>query len=521
MHPCLNLTEIQAVIFGHLSNPDLQVNGDPLPDFATLASVARTCTAFTEVALDALWRDQTSLAPLLQVMPADLWLLRIEAQASTWEVPRLKILTFVRDLQEADWSRFDYYAPKIRRLLGSMFTSEPVYPDETVFHSLRSYRPSHPLLPNLATLHIHIIHPKHFQRMPLMLLSPTITTLDIFVLDPHPHEVPAFLSDAARTCPDIRNFRFRVSVPAVIDTLAFNEALAALLGTTHNVEVFDIHTRVPTTSDVIWQLGNSAALCRCETISLPPGLGGSEIQRFFSSGQGRFSKLRHFVFEAPDLDMAADVIAALQCPLKSLHTYVGKQVLQPHSALARFMASFERHRCVSSLTTLSITGSPEIDGPSDSIRGAFRSLFSLAALKSLHLRLSCASELDDDWLAGAAPAWPRLRELLIYHSDPPKVTLAGLIPLIRHCPRLSDFWISIAARPFDSDLLLPGICNTRIATLDLNLSTIVAPVGVFRCLVLMFPKLKTIFYFDEGEGEEGWARVSSLLKESMEDEDEG
>ncbi|GLB44366.1 hypothetical protein LshimejAT787_1602960 [Lyophyllum shimeji] len=520
MHPCLNLTEIQAVIFGHLLKPDLQVDGDPLPDFATLASVARTCTAFTEVALDALWRDQTSLAPLLQVMPADLWMLTLRTEeASTGEVARPKILTFVRDLQEADCSRFDYYAPKIRRLLASR-SSEPVYPDETVFHSLRSYRPSHPLLPNLATLRIDIMHPKHIKRMPLTLLSPTITTLNIFVRDPPPYEVPAFLSDAARTCPNIRDFRFSVSNPEVMDTLALNEALTALVSVMHNVEVFDIHNRVPTTPDVIWQLGNFAALRCCETISLPSGLSGSEIQRLFSAGQGRFSKLRHLMFTAPDLDTAANVIAALQCPLNYLDTSVGKQVLQPHFALARFMASFERHRCVSSLTTLWIYGSRKIDGPSDSIRGAFRSLFSLAALESLYLNLSCTSELDDDWLAGAAAAWPRLRELAICHSNPPKITLAGLIPLIRNCSRLSDLWFSIAARPFDSDLLLPGFCNTRITSLFLHKSTIVSPVGVFRCLVLMFPKLKTIDVV-EGEGREGWARVSSLLKESMEDEDEG
>ncbi|GLB45631.1 hypothetical protein LshimejAT787_2500230 [Lyophyllum shimeji] len=519
MHPCLNLTEIQAVIFGHLLNPDLQVDGDPLPDFATLASVARTCTAFTEVALDALWRDQTSLAPLLQVMPADLWVLRTEAQASTGEVPRPKILTFVRDLQEADWSRFDYYAPKIRRLLGTMFTSGPVYPDETVFHSLRSYRPSHPLLPNLATLHIHITHPKNFKRMPLTLLSPTITTLDIFVLDPPPYEVPAFLSDAARTCPNLRDFRFRGPNSDVIDTLALDEALAALVGTTHSIEVFDIDSSVPTTCKVIWQLGNFSAR-HCETISLPSGLSVSEIQRLFSVGQSRFLKLRRFAFEAQDLAMAADVIAALQCPLYFLDTCVGIQELQPHSALARFTASFERHRCVSSLTTLWISGPPEIDGPRDSIRSAFRSLFWLAALESLYLHHSCTSELDDDWFSGAAAAWPRLRELVIYHRDPPKVTLAGLIPLIRHCSWLSDLSLSIAARPFDSDLLLPGICNTRITTLDLNSSTIVSPVRVFRCLVLMCPKLEAI-YVVEGEGAEGWARVSSLLEESMEDEDEG
>ncbi|KAF8999300.1 hypothetical protein BDQ17DRAFT_1246699, partial [Cyathus striatus] len=39
----------------------------------TLANLARTCLAFQEPALDALWSDLNSFSPLATCLPSDLW----------------------------------------------------------------------------------------------------------------------------------------------------------------------------------------------------------------------------------------------------------------------------------------------------------------------------------------------------------------------------------------------------------------------------------------------------------------
>jgi len=65
MYPCLQIAEIQSEIFIHLLAEDTP----------TLATLARTCKTLTETALDLLWYDQETLAPLIQVLPNDLWVI--------------------------------------------------------------------------------------------------------------------------------------------------------------------------------------------------------------------------------------------------------------------------------------------------------------------------------------------------------------------------------------------------------------------------------------------------------------
>jgi len=123
----------------------------------------------------------------------------------------------------------------------------------------------------------------------------------------------------------------------------------------------------------------------------------------------------------------------------------------------------------------------------------------------------CTVDLVDEWFADAAIAWPCLESIKLNNGILPEVTLAGLIPLLKHCPKLP---ISIFARAFDPELLQPGICSTKITWLPLGTSPISGPVGVFRCLAMMFPKLVEITYDCSGEDEENWDMVARFLEES-------
>jgi len=71
MHQCLTIPEVQSLIFNHFQ-PDISCE-----DRATLARLAWTCRAFTDTALDVLWRHLLWLAPLVQVMPDNLWTFQV------------------------------------------------------------------------------------------------------------------------------------------------------------------------------------------------------------------------------------------------------------------------------------------------------------------------------------------------------------------------------------------------------------------------------------------------------------
>ncbi|KAG5342357.1 hypothetical protein C0989_002830 [Termitomyces sp. Mn162] len=132
----------------------------------------------------------------------------------------------------------------------------------------------------------------------------------------------------------------------------------------------------------------------------------------------------------------------------------------------------------------------------------------------------CVLELDNAFIADAAKAWPRLENLTLLPSPLPeastrlKMTLSGLIPLIRHCPDLNFLQVSIVADPFEPSLLLPKMFNMNITSLHFTHAHIDKPLAVFRCLVCMFPKLQEVTVL----GSSGdWETLSSLIRESSND----
>lgn len=72
MHNCLHISEIITRIFSQLVVT--QDDGISVPLYpGTLAALGRTCRAFHEPALNALWSTQGSILSLLLCMPSDLW----------------------------------------------------------------------------------------------------------------------------------------------------------------------------------------------------------------------------------------------------------------------------------------------------------------------------------------------------------------------------------------------------------------------------------------------------------------
>lgn len=69
MHYCLQVTELLYYIFGWHATRSAGAQGS-----RTLYSLALTCRAFQQPALDILWEDMKgSLAPLIKCLPSDVW----------------------------------------------------------------------------------------------------------------------------------------------------------------------------------------------------------------------------------------------------------------------------------------------------------------------------------------------------------------------------------------------------------------------------------------------------------------
>ncbi|GLB44364.1 hypothetical protein LshimejAT787_1602940 [Lyophyllum shimeji] len=529
MHRCLKVAEIQSTIFECY---------DADQESSTLASLARTSTAFTESALNLLWRDLHSLAPLIMVMPDDLWNVEIDEErvyGGRIDTPLMK-LSLTRALEESDWSRYDYYAQRVHSFGGTKKfpRSGQTHLDPSVLNMLSASRPARPLLPNLRSLRLSFKPRTPDMRTTLLLtpalLSSTLTQFSLFSRTAVPPELPEFLSSIARLCPNLRT----VSIRLLENNLASPELASAvekLILSLRHLESLDVH-KIPIhmSADMIRHLGGLPALRRCVIDNQVgfdlPSLQLRHLLTTTTTGSW-FPELRELSFGAPTLESAGEMIASLECPLQRLVVTISDDARapQPLSAVASLTRSFHRHACASSLTVLSIQcyglqqTHEDLEAPA-----AFASLLSLPALQVLDIQLPHASQPTDTWLAEAAASWPHLESLRITSGShgSPRATLAGLIPLVVHCPRLRGLSLSLAATPFSPQAVPPGAGNTAITALDLQRSTVVgtpppAPVRVLRCLLLLFPRLQALAVegWRSREERRAWSRVVGLLEESV------
>ena len=74
MHLCLELGHIQREIFEHVYEPPAWSWVEAcFADRRSLASLAVTCRAFYENAMDLLWGELDSFAPIVMCMPPYVW----------------------------------------------------------------------------------------------------------------------------------------------------------------------------------------------------------------------------------------------------------------------------------------------------------------------------------------------------------------------------------------------------------------------------------------------------------------
>ncbi|KAG5650947.1 hypothetical protein H0H81_010439 [Sphagnurus paluster] len=397
---------------------------------------------------------------------------------------------FNRPLEESDWLRFDYYAHRMRKLELDDFSTKSgtkVLIDESVFKELSAYRPTRNLFPNLTEIQMDFMplhmHPS-ISHLPA-LLGPKITDISLTACKRTSNSLPAFLSSIGRLCPRIRKFHLSTSV----------KLLAPL--------------------EILLE-----GLCHLRTLTLKCHMDPKILRRI-----GNLTELRYLDLRAArpsdafnmSLETVTGLLTELQVPLEYLIVKITLPIIVPTSSLTATMQTLVHHPSVSSLTHLQLFDGGNLeqqhyDDP-DAIRAAMRLIFALKALRVLSMRYHFSSYLDDEWIAGASQAWPLLEILrLCKDTSAPTATLAGLIPLIRRCPRLKEIYISIHVTPFDTALLHPGDRNMNITSLHLLSSTLSNPPRAFRCLVILFPNLTKVYAVGLAKKEEEWIYLQKLLQ---------
>ncbi|KAJ3553852.1 hypothetical protein NM688_g3399 [Phlebia brevispora] len=160
MHRALYIAEIaegiaKACLWGCY---DLESNLQDAEGRATLYALARTCRALEEPALDALWSYQHGLVNLIRTMPPHLWKEEqtrsypagCNTDTQHWSTTQLSLTGHPK---ASDWTRFDYYARKVRAF-GYDEALRWTDVAHNVYHALSAHRTSisSPLFPALTSL---------------------------------------------------------------------------------------------------------------------------------------------------------------------------------------------------------------------------------------------------------------------------------------------------------------------------------------------------------------------------------
>ncbi|CAK5270822.1 unnamed protein product [Mycena citricolor] len=443
MHRCLALPEIASQICENLRT---FLSG--FPDRLALSVLARTSRAiFLEPALDALWRQQSTLVNLLRCMPKDL----CEISSVSMDPHECLLLVhFRRPIRESDWDRATYNARRVR-VLDCSGNDEIL---SQILPFLQDALGSRALFPRLREL-VWLDHPESDLKYLPVFFGRDLVTLVLTCSAPNPNHVALLdtLADRSPSLDSLSIFGTPLSTEACAIIRRFrhitclNLAAASAAGLIH-------FSHLPNLEDFNMR-------------DIPEDMAASENEieplaqlTKFAAGMSSFSALR------TALPLCAD--SPLQTYMVSIITP------SPGTELERFFSEFAHNRGkhATSLVTLQFIvpyqAYEELPGSSAEFMfpaSALRCLHTLSGLAHVHIS-ALGFDIDGRDLLALGRALPNLISLalasLLPASTPPRLKLSALPSLVNQCQHLKFLDLS-----FDTAEVVPSR-PSRLSHIELN-----------------------------------------------------
>ncbi|KAF8556819.1 hypothetical protein OG21DRAFT_1458543 [Imleria badia] len=482
MHRCLNIVEVQRVIFRQVY---YQLRGT-----GTLARLARTCRALHSVALDVLWASLDSFVYLVQCLPRDLW--KIE--------PLDRRLIFQRPMSLRDWEIFFKYSSRIRHLFQSVgpeiLTQCSGLGDDVIF-ALSNPPTYGPLLPYLKNLYWDKPNRKYASLLRL-LLTPSLVVLSLPNCTLRSPEV-SILTSIGTVCPSLRTLSIPLHKPLanVLDAKGekiLSEALLYL----HSLgsltcpaldEVAIIHlSRLPFLIDLSFELQLDFQLEKVRPYIAPPAFASIDMLTLHASALSTLTSLLEPMRFKPTT--VSFVVATTPTP----------------DALRLFFLALVSACGSEKLSKISLTTSSERQRntpPQQVTSSTFQSLLALPNIRTFEFDVPCDVALDDDAITSLSKHWPNLSVLSLNAKSgwgiTSRVSHQGLITLLSRCQTLTEFALAIDfsdvdaphiemsdARPGD------GVTNDTCLLANFVTSAIMFPITLAAFLSDVCPELEAV-----------------------------
>ncbi|KAJ7278845.1 hypothetical protein C8J57DRAFT_1573641 [Mycena rebaudengoi] len=478
MHRCWEVAEITQLIFKQIAaEPDGQVS---------LSRLARTCRAFLEPGLDLLWREQSSLVPLLSCFSDEFW------SIVHWDESQVHI---PRGLGLEAWERVLFYAPRIKSLtaLDSMSSRVGLNLLQAVHMSI----PVEDFLPALEKL-CWCTSQDNFPYIRLF-LGPRIKTIEL-TLSAAASQL-AILYFLAQKYSSLANVRINCTDEFRADPETLSHAITTLVLALHKVQKLALHSISPKACHHLAALSTLRSLKIHKLYDLPFPNGP---ESYPVDGPTPFPVLRALSIHAPVSNLGTNFVSILlNASLEHLYIGCGRPATTDES-LALF-SEINSHCSHTSLTFLHISTGQILDffqGFDESIHivtpDVLRPLLVFTNLQTFKLESALESHLDSDFIAAMARAWPQIRHIHMkapFSTTPTaRIGLTDFTSFACYCPNLEYLHIPFTAHALVIPSLppLPLVSQTSLKTLGVNDAPIESPFAVATFLSAVFPSLTKV-----------------------------
>ncbi|KAG2077584.1 hypothetical protein BDR04DRAFT_554801 [Suillus decipiens] len=507
MAHCLFISEIQLSIFHWIFVLDTSRQKHTAQ--ATLAALARTCSAFHDTALDVLWQQFGTIARAIQSMPRDLWGGGKNRSSS------LICLRLHRHLTKDDWSIFRRYALRIRQLsfaVQDVCCGQKLIVDidDELLACLASMDPTQPLLPNLTSLE-WIVYDEGDLRLIRRIMTKSITSLflEFWAISSLP-TLQQFISSIASACPSLRKLIVHSVAQASHLRYSVSQTLFHLhhLTTIHcgvlNAEALDHLSHLPSLLDLKFTLQQN-----------------TEFQN-----EPLFEQLQVLDVHVQDITSAVDLVSRMRNRLTNLSIFSDDHTRA--SILAQLFQCLSTSVSHYSLHRLKIIAErPPHDSFSVLKLEDLNPLLSFNRMTHVHLDVGCGISLDDVAALELAQAWPNIVQLILNKflgtPLPSSMSPIGLLCFLKHCPNLLELTLEIDFSFIEEQddqwhYWVGDITNCRLSVFDATYSKIhdAAKVAAFLCGIL--PRTARVGYSwmhaidDQEEYAKRWNEASRLFR---------
>ncbi|KAJ7162465.1 hypothetical protein C8R46DRAFT_348810 [Mycena filopes] len=435
----------------------------------TLASLARTCTKTSGIALDLLWVFQNTFLRALDCMPR-----------GTWN----KDKSVRRVISSLDWERPSHYLRRVRFLS----CSDASFPKDinlpALCETLRLSLPTPHLFPNLRGITWTFDDPSSLCSV-ASFLTPTITTVVLGKFGALP--TLTLLSTLAVRCPSLRDVKLIQDPPAAPQV----DVVSSFVQTLQQIRFLDLRYLDAAGWDYLANLPSLEVLLVQTLTSLPPPVTGNSPKKF--------GALRQLLLVDTPFENIMAAIGVLSCTLIQVH--FGFWPPPAPSSLMQICVAIQKHLSGSDLILLGLgtdkTTSQLIGlGPPATIT-TIRPLLSFTNLFHVTLGASTGLDLDDNAMCSMAKAWPRISLLYLPCFNVAahiRTTLLSLLHLAENCPKLGRLRLPVDAS------VVPVLAGDEQRTVSQHTlyswkvgdSVIASPLGVARFLSGLFPNLRSI-----------------------------